>query len=196
MAESTKDLTEALGDQYTETGKNIRTAMDTTNRLDFIFMFCYSSFFASLFVFLYRINCSKQERAALLLLRTGLLLALLMLVSDIFETRILLRLTASPMPANVDTELAHLHIWTSLKSGAINIAVIMFAGLYASYFRKRIPFFIFAVTYLPGAVLGFMSIFISNYRALIETVASIGAIGWLASAIHAGTVVFDWKKDR
>ncbi|MBN1653088.1 MAG: hypothetical protein JXA30_04860 [Deltaproteobacteria bacterium] len=190
LAADGSELLSALGDPATETGKAIRSAMDTTNKVDFFFMTCYSLFFAVLFVFLLSLNRSMSQGLARAFLIAGIVLSAFMLVSDILETRVLLALSAHPNPGDMGQNLMGLHLWTRLKFVSINIACIFLAFLYLRYFGRRVWGFVFAGIYGIAAIIGIISTIVFGLRFIVEFSANLGGLGWLCSAIHAGIVYF------
>lgn len=193
VANSPADLFAALGDPAREEGWALRVAMDTTNRIDFGFMVAYSLLFALLFVTLRGLIAGEGTASGPVrnIAAAGVALAVLMLAGDILENIQLLKLTDYASPADTDTGvIAQLMALTRVKWFAIFLASLGLAVLYARWFGRRWPAYIFVALYASSAIIGFISFFAPGWRAALELSANLMGAAWLASTIHAGIVAF------
>lgn len=193
VANSPADLFAALGDPAREEGRMIRASLDLTNRIDFAFMIAYSIFFALLFVML-RVFISGDGPAhgpVKNLAMAGVALAALMLAGDILENIQLLALTGFASLADTDTGvIALLMAFTRVKWFAIFLASLGLAVMYARWFGRRWPVYVFVTLYGASAIIGFLSFFAPGWRAVLELSANLMGAAWLASTVHAGIAAF------
>jgi len=193
VVESPADLFDALGDPAQEAGRALRAAMDLTNRIDFAFMIAYSLLFALLFVMLRGLVAGEGTASGPVrnIAAAGVALAVLMLAGDILENVQLLKLTGYASPADTDTGVIGLLMaFTRVKWFAIFLASLGLAVLYARWFGRRWPAYIFVALYASSAIIGFTSFFAPGWRAALELSSNLMGAAWLASTIHAGIVAF------
>ena len=193
VTENTDDLFRALGDPALEAGRSIRASMDRVNRIDFAFMVSYSLFFALLVLLLRGLIAGSDAVPARirLIAAAGVTLSILMLAGDILENLQLLKLTAYASPAEVDTGVISLLMaFTRVKWFAIFLASLALAVLYARWFGKRWPVYVFVLLYGASGIIGFLSFFIPGWRAALEISANLMGAAWLASTVHAGIIAF------
>jgi len=136
--------------------KSMIGAMDLGNKLDYIYMVLYSSF-----LFFFSFVCAKntgQKRYY-----AGSMMAVVILVSDIFENVQLLSITSKIASLDFERELSLLHGFTWMKWGGITIVFLILAP----YFLKgRIYSKFIAVTGISSFILSVLAYF--NRSALTE----------------------------
>jgi hypothetical protein len=188
MIRSPEEVRLVLGDPGSPEGIKLRHAMDMTNRYDYIFMVCYPLLIAALFLFLNRRLADEGRRPQYgpALVTAGICLSAVMMFADAYENIQLFRLAAYTDLTKIDPGvITQLMIATNIKSGTITIAGLLLVYLYAIYFKKSwgilLPFI-----YAVSVVIGALALIAGSLRALVETGATIGMIGWLISTIHGG----------
>lgn len=199
VAETTDDLFQALGDPALEAGRSIRASMDTVNRIDFAFMVSYSFFFVLLVLMLkgFIAGGGAVPARIRIIAAAGVTLGILMLAGDILENLQLLKLTAYAAPAEVDTGVISLLMaFTRVKWFAIFLASLALAVLYARWFGKRWPVYLFVLLYGASGIIGFLSFFMPGWRAALEISSNLMGAAWLASTVHAGIIVFGKDKSE
>jgi len=108
------------------------------------------------------------------------------MIADAYENTRLFRLSAYTDLSNIDPGvISQLMIATNIKSGAITIAGLLLVYLYAMYFKKSWGILL-PLIYALSVALGTLALIAGSMRALIETGATIGMIGWLISTVHGG----------
>lgn len=188
MVRSPEEVRSVLGEPGTGIGIRLRRAMDMTNTYDYIFLVCYPLFIGSLFLFIDRLlaESGRRPRFGTALLSAGICLSAVIIAADAYENVQLLALTAYTDLSKIDPAvLTKLIISTNVKSGTITAAGIMLTFYYALYFKKSRGLLL-AVLYAISTALSFIALTVPSQRALIETGASLGMIGWLVSTIHGG----------
>lgn len=194
LTDTADELFANLGPADTDKGKEIRAKMDIGDKYDFLFMPCYSIFFASIFLYLIKLLQLKGKKLSLdgKVLWGMCFCALAMWLSDAFENKQLMLLTsfssAQEVPAAI---LRALKFWTTMKWGMIFFTCAVAAVYYARYFSLRRPAGImFVLLYASCALSGALGLTLSKYRSIIETTNMIIAIAWCLSMIHAGMLAF------
>lgn len=187
MVADEAELAAALGDPATEQGRAIRASMDITNRIDFFFMTCYTSFLASLVVLLFLLVRGAYPRAAKALLAAGLVFSAATLLGDVMETRLLLRLTG---PGGAAAAIAHLNCWARVKFGGIAAAGIVLSVFYLLHFGRTWQGVLFAVLFFGSSAVGLAAVSVFGLRHLIEVSANAGGAAWMAGLAHAGIMAF------
>jgi hypothetical protein len=194
LTDTADELFANLGPADSGQGKEIRAKMDAGNKYDFLFMPCYSIFFASVFLYMNRALKSKGRSSSFdgNVLRGMCLCALLMLIGDVLENRQLFLLTTYNSVQEVPSPvLCSLKLWTTMKWGSIFFACAVASVYYARYFSLRRPVgILFVLLYACSAWSGALGLIISHYRFIIETTNTIIAIAWFSSIIHAGILAF------
>ncbi len=188
MVRSPEEVRSVLGDPGSPEGINLRHAMDMTNRYDYIFMVCYPLLIAALFLFLNRrlADDGRRPRYGTVLITAGICLSALVLFADAYENLQLFKLSAYTDLSKIDPGvITQLMIATNIKSGSITIAGLLLVYLYAMYFKKSRGILL-PVIYAVSVVIGAIALIVTSRRALIETGATIGMIGWLISTAHGG----------
>jgi hypothetical protein len=188
MVRSPEEVGAVLGDPGSPEGISLRHAMDMTNRYDYIFMVCYPLLIAALFLFLNRRLTEDGRRLmyGTAFVTAGLCLSAIIFLADACENIQLFKLTAYTDLAKIDPGvITQLRIATNIKSGAITIAGILLVFFYAVYFKKSLGILL-PIIYAVSVVLGTAALVVISRRALIETGATIGMIGWLISTVHGG----------
>ena len=200
LTDSAEELFENLGPFDGESGRAIRSRLDTGNTYDFIFMPCYSIFFAAIFFYLFKGLKEKGmarpfDRYLLFFMCAA---SLGMWISDIFENRQLLMLTGYATAAGVPgAVLIKLKFWTTMKWGLIFFACAIAAVQYTRYFSLRTAAgIIVALLYASSAATGAVGIAVSRFRFVIETTNMIIALAWFATIIHAGGIAFARAIDK
>ncbi|HPG52553.1 MAG TPA: hypothetical protein PLL11_18400 [Spirochaetota bacterium] len=188
MVRSPEEVRSVLGDPGSTEGIRLRHAMDMTNRYDFIFMVCYPLLIASLFLFLDRrlADDGRRLRYGTALVTAGACLSAITMIADAYENTRLFRLSAYTDLSNIDPGvISQLMIATNIKSGAIMIAGLLLVYLYVLYFKKAWGILL-PLIYAVSVAFGTLALIAGSMRALIETGATIGMIGWLISTVHGG----------
>jgi hypothetical protein len=188
MVRSPEEVRSVLGDPADPAGIRLRHAMDMTNRYDYIFLVCYPLLFAALFLFLNRRLADTGRRLphGTILVTAGICLSAVVIFADAYENIQLLTLTACTDIGKIDPGIiTRLMISTRIKSGAITAAVLLLICFYVMYFRKTWGLLL-PLIYAVSAALGIIALTVISRRALVETSASIGMVGWLLSTIHGG----------
>lgn len=131
-------------------------AMDSGNKLDYIYMFLYSSF-----LFFFSIVCVKQSRQKLYY--AGSVLAVIILIADIFENIQLLKITAKLTTLDFVKELSLLHWFTWMKWGGITTVFLI---LVPYFFKGRIFSKLIGLIGISSFILSLLAYF--NRSALNE----------------------------
>jgi hypothetical protein len=194
LTDTADELFANLGPADMDKGKEIRAKMDIGNKYDFLFMPCYSIFFATIFLYLIKLLRLKGNELSLdrKVLWGMCLCALAMWLSDASENKQLLLLTSFGSVQEVPVAILHaLKLWTTMKWGMIFFVCAVAAVYYARYFSLQRPAgIIFALLYASCALSGALGLSISKYRSIIETTNMIIAVAWFLSIIHAGMLAF------
>lgn len=182
-----------LGNPETEPGREIRRRVDLINRIDYAFMVAYSAFTAALFWLLFLLKRSSGHVifGELKFFHTGLVLAGAMLVGDALENLALLRLTDYSGPGAIpDVDLVWLSVTTRLKWFALWASCLLLGVGFASHFAGS-PALLLSIPYSLAGIVGLMSFLIPGQRSLLETAASLMAVGWFGSLGYANFLI--WK---
>jgi hypothetical protein len=188
MAQTPEEVKAVLGDPSSPEGARMREIMDTVNRYDYLFMACYPLLIAALFLFLKQrmADSGRPPPRAGLLAAAGICLCAVMLAADAYENLQLFKLTAVTDLGKMDpTVISRLMLATRLKSGAITLSGCILVYFYVRYFRRSWKLSL-PLIYSISVVLGVIALSATSQRALIETGATIGMMGWIISTIHGG----------
>jgi len=156
FVQSPEEVSKLFGLADTPDQQSMIKAMDLGNKLDYIYMVLYSSF-----LFFFSFVCAKdtgQKRYY-----AASTMAVVILISDIFENIQLLGITAKITSLDFARELSLLHRFTWMKWGGITIVFLILAP----YFLKgRIYSKLIAVTGISSFTLSVLAYF--NRSVLTE----------------------------
>ncbi len=103
--------------------ENMVGAMDSGNRLDYIYMVLYS-----LFLFTFSIQCARERKSGLFYI--GAILAVVALAGDFLENRQLLGITSKLGSGDFGAELHYLNIFTWLKWGGLSMIFLILTAYF------------------------------------------------------------------
>lgn len=191
LADNPAEVIDVLGPPDAD-GILRRDQLDAINRVDYVFLVCYSLYNAALVFFMrhlstYRFNDLLKLTAFLIL---GLLLAVGMGLGDFIENGHLLEFSKAKNVNDISVDAFNdLWYWTRVKWGSIAGVCLMLSIGYVAYFR-RIPTLLLSVAYAVAGISIFLAISIPDARWLVESYGLNSLIvSWLLSLVHATSVL-------
>ncbi len=148
------------------------SAMDLGNKLDYIYMVLYSSF-----LFFFSLVCTKNTGQKLYY--AGSMMAIIILISDIFENVQLLRITAKIASLDFAKELSLLYYFTWMKWGGITIVFLILAPY---FFKGRIYSKLIAFTGISSFILSVLAYL--NRSALTELMGMSVALMFIMMIVY------------
>jgi len=189
LVDSVDEVFNILENPGTKEGIEIRRLINRANFLDNIFIFIYSAFNASLFYFTYILTDSIFRP----FLISGIVLSIVMLVTDYLENDQIYKLTEVESPDKLNKcGVLCIQIWARLKWGAIAISSLVLSIFYFDYFISQFKvtweliWFLLPILFLTTGVSMFLAISISSLRNQAEKAMNLGLVpAWLLSWIYA-----------
>ncbi len=191
LVDNPAEVFDVLGVPNSE-GLALRATLDQINRLDFVFLACYSLFNAALIVFVRHLNTYRFNDLLRLttFLVLGLLLSAGMFVGDYIENGHLLAFTKAKSVADISIDdFNDLWYWTRVKWASIAGVCLMLSVGYVAYFR-RIPTLLLSVAYTVAGVAICVAISLPDARWIIERYGvPVLTAAWIVSLFHAFSVL-------
>lgn len=182
MATSRQEIDNAIG-PLTENNE-IRDRIDRMNRIDFAFMLAYCLFYITLFLWTGRLHAAGgvPAFARVRYVNIGILLAILIFISDATENFILFRITAIPSSEITDGLLLAHVIIVRFKFFFLFVASILLSFSLAARYPRRLVMLFIPSLYAVASVLGIMGLLLPMARVFVQNASLVLGLAWLLSA--------------